>query len=401
MALMRWGFWGCLLPLLAAGVAAAAPAFDAERVDAIDVELAAAIEAGAMPGAVFLLERGEARVLRVAGHRALAPRAEPMREDTVFDAASLTKVMATTPAVLLLADRGLLDLDAPVRTYLADFDGRDAVTVRHLLTHTSGLPAGIPQRPPIRDHADALARACAASPRHHPGTRFTYSDVNFILLGEIVARVAGVPLDVFCERAIFRPLGMADTGFIPDAAMRPRIAPTTRTADGSHLRGIVHDPTARAMGGVAGHAGLFTSMPDVARYARMLLAGGRHGEEIRLFKAETVALMTRAATPDGFAVRRGLGWDIDSPFSRPRGTIFPVGSYGHTGFTGTSLWIDPHSGTFLALLTSRLHPDGRGDVRDLRPRIATLAAAAVADFDFSAVEGAPPALHVFDEPDAD
>lgn len=387
-----------MVTALVAPLVAPARGFVPRRITEIDAELAAAVDAGSAPGAVLWIERDGESVVRAVGLRGVGPPAEAMREDTVFDAASLTKVMATTPAVMLLVERGSIALDAPAARHLPELSGqrRDEITVRQMLTHTSGLRAGIPQRPAIAGHADALARAFAEVPTHPPGGRFLYSDINFILLGEIVARVSGVPLDVFCEREIFRPLGMADTGFNPGAAMHPRIAPTIPLRAGGHLRGIVHDPTARAMGGVAGHAGVFTSMPDVARFARMMLRGGLHGDDVRLFNEASVAQMTTIATPAEFPARRGLGWDIDSPFSRPRGAVFPVGSYGHSGFTGTSLWIDPHSQTIVALLTSRLHPDGRGNIRDLRHRLATLAAAAVEDFDFSAVE-APAPLHVFDE----
>jgi CubicO group peptidase (beta-lactamase class C family) len=394
----RLAWWCTLVPALILPLVSPARGLDPARIAGIDAELAAAIDAGCAPGAVLLIERHGESVIRTTGLRGIGPPAEAMREDTVFDAASLTKVMATTPAVMLLVERGAIALDAPAARHLPELGGRrrDEITVRHLLTHTSGLRAGISQRPAIDGNADALARAFAEAPNHPPGGRFLYSDINFILLGEIVARVSGVPLDVFCEREIFRPLGVADTGFNPCAAMHPRIAPTIPLRAGGHLRGIVHDPTARAMGGVAGHAGLFTSMPDVARFARMMLRGGLHGDDVRLFNERSVAQMTTIATPGGFPVRRGLGWDIDSPFSRPRGAVFPVGSYGHTGFTGTSLWIDPHSQTIVALFTSRLHPDGRGNVRDLRHRLATLAANAAVDFDFSAVESPEP-LHVFDD----
>ncbi len=298
-----------------------------------------------------------------------------MSEDTIFDAASLTKVIATTPSIMLLIEQGRVDLAAPVQRYIAEFtgDGRELITVQHLLTHTSGLPPGIPKEPAWSGYDAAIQRACALVPSPPPGHVFRYSDANFILLGEIVRRVSGESLDAFAQHHVFAPLKMQDTGYKPAPALLPRIAPTERDESGTMLRGVVHDPTSRRMGGVAGHAGLFTSAGDLARYCRMMLNEGSL-DGTRLFKPQTVRLMTSAQTPITLTERRGLGWDIDCKYSKPRGDLFPLGSYGHTGWTGTALWIDPASRSFFVLLTTRLHPDGKGNVRDLYHSVGTLAA---------------------------
>jgi CubicO group peptidase (beta-lactamase class C family) len=217
--------------------------------------------------------------------------------------------------------------------------------------------------------------ACAERPQAPPGERFVYSDINFILLGEVVRTATGEELDRYAAREIFAPLGMVDSGFLPAAELRPRIAPTERVGD-TLLQGIVHDPTARAMGGVAGHAGLFTTAADLARFCRMMLAAGRTPEGRAVLSPTSVAELSRVQTTG--TDRRGLGWDIDTRFSAPRGSLFPAGrSFGHTGFTGTSVWIDPGSDSFVIFLSSRLHPHGKGDVADLRRTLGTLAAEAV------------------------
>jgi CubicO group peptidase (beta-lactamase class C family) len=291
--------------------------------------------------------------------------------------------MATTPAIMWLVEHGQVALDAPVARYIPEFagGGKEAVTVRQLLTHTSGLPPDIETHSDWRGRETAIKMACAENLQSVPGTAFKYSDINFFLLGEIVERVSGEPLEGFTQRRIFGPLKMKDTGYLPAAAKRPRIAPT-EVVNGQPWRGVVHDPTARHMGGVAGHAGLFTTAADAARYARMMLNLGEL-DGARIFQPETVKLMTRVQTPPGISARRGLGWDIDSPYAGPRGSIFPVGSYGHTGWTGGSLWIDPYSKTFVIFLSNRNHPTEAGNVLPLRRRLGTLAAEAVADYDFS------------------
>ncbi|SVC08210.1 uncharacterized protein METZ01_LOCUS261064, partial [marine metagenome] len=332
---------------------------------------------------------------RAYGKASVEPVPALAQRDTIYDVASLTKVVATTPAVMLLHQRGILDINDPVKKFLPEFSkqGRDAVTIRHLLTHASGL------RPDISingwdGHAECITKCVKEVPRAKPDEKFIYSDINFQLLDEIIRRATKQRLDAFCEKEIFGPLRMSDTGYNPPASKHNRVAPTIVT-DGKALLGIVHDPRARKTEGVAGHAGLFTTAPDLARYARMLLQEGEL-DGVRLFKPETVKLMTTVQTPSALSVRRGLGWDIDTGYSSPRGltdgTQFPLGSYGHTGFTGLSIWIDPYSKTFVIFLCNRVHPTENGpSIIPLRRTIGTLAAEAVKGFDFHNVPGALPA----------
>jgi uncharacterized protein YbbC (DUF1343 family)/CubicO group peptidase (beta-lactamase class C family) len=367
-----------------------APAFKASRLAEMESAITNAIAEKNLPGAVLWVERQGLTYHKSLGHRALVPGVESMTEDTIFDAASLTKVIATTPAILLLIERGLLQPDDLVRTHIPEFrgEGTATITLRHLLTHTSGLRAGLPAKPEWSGYESGIALACAETPTNAPGTVFRYSDINFILLGEIVQRVSRRKLHEFVADEVYSRLRMRDTGYLPPASQRSRIAPTEQTTNGM-LRGVVHDPTARRMGGVAGHAGLFTTASDLARYARLLLNQGEL-DGVRLFKPETVKLMTSVQSPEGVLSRRGLGWDIDSPYSRPRGSVFPRGSFGHTGWTGTTLWMDPFSKTFFIFLSNRVHPDGKGNVVPLYLTLGTLAARAVEGFDFNQVQGALP-----------
>jgi CubicO group peptidase (beta-lactamase class C family) len=390
----------CLVPLLALFAFVSCktpeliepprPVFHTEKLAEMDAAVLAAIEEKRLPGGVLWVERSGEIYHKCYGQRALLPESEPMSLDTIFDAASLTKVVATTPAVMLLIERGRMELDAPVARYISEFtgDGRDAITVRHLLTHTSGLRAGISLQPAWQGYDRAVQLAVSEKPNTTPGTAFRYSDVNYILLGELVRKAGGMRLDEFAHWEIFRPLKMHDTGFVPHPSRHARTAPTERSGD-TFLRGQVHDPTARRMGGVAGHAGLFTTSSDLARFARMMLQRGTL-DGVRLFRPETVALMTSVQSPSEVSARRGLGWDIDSPFSGPRGKLFPLGSYGHTGWTGTSMWIDPFSESFIIFLSNRNHPDEKGSVIALRAVLGTLAAEAVNGFDFKNVPGALP-----------
>ena len=340
------------------------------------------------PGGVLWLEHQGASYHKTYGNRSLVPAAEPMTEDTLFDAASLTKVIACTPAVMLLAERGQVNLDERVQTYIPEFkgDGKEAITVRQLMLHLSGLRGDIETSTDWHGQQAAIQKACTEKLLTSPGTSFRYSDINFFLLGEIVQRVSHQPLEEFVAREIYQPLKMTDTGYLPPSAKLPRIAPT-EVVNGKPYRGVVHDPTARHMGGVAGHAGLFTTAPDLARFSRMLLNRGSL-EGVQIFKPETVDLMTSVQTPPSQSSRRGLGWDIDSGYSGPRGKLFPLGSYGHTGWTGTSLWIDPFSQSFVIFLSNRNHPDESGNVGPLRARLGTLAAEAIRDFNFACVPGA-------------
>lgn len=365
-------------------------AFNAAGWSALEAVVEKAANKKNPAGLVVRVEHaGQSRTL-VKGVRALVPAKEEMTEDTVFDAASLTKVVGTAPCVMLLVEQGRVDLEAPVVRYLPEVagEGRELIRVRHLLTHTSGLKPGIPRDPPYMGYSEGIRRAVQSVPDGVPDSFFRYSDVNFILLGELVQRVSGQRLDQFAQKHFFGPLKMNHTGWLPAVQQLPRIAPTERDETGLMLRGVVHDPTARRMGGVAGHAGLFTCVDDLSRYARMHLGGGEL-EGVRVLKRETVEAMHRVQTLATVRERRGYGWDLDSGFSRPRGKIFPLGSYGHTGFTGTSLWVDPYSKSFVIFLSSRLHPDGGGSVRDLYEEVGTAAAQALAGVDF---KKAPPAF---------
>jgi len=362
--------------------------FYPEKLAEMDAAINEAISEGRCPGGVFWFEHRGASYHKAFGNRAVVPDTERMTEDTIFDMASLTKVVACTPAAMLLIQRGQIHLDDLVQRYIPEFTGggKERVTIREVMTHTSGLRGDIETKTDWKGQAAAIEKACQEKLLTPPGTAFRYSDINFFLLGEIVQRVSKMPLEQFVAREIYRPLKMVDTGYLPPASKLPRIAPT-EVVDGKPWRGVVHDPTARHMGGVAGHAGLFSTAADLARYARMLLNLGEF-DGVRIFKPETVRLMTSVQTPDSIGVRRGLGWDIDSGYSGPRGKYFPLGSYGHTGWTGTSLWIDPFSHSFVIFLSNRNHPTEKGNVGPLRAKLGTLAAEAIEDFNFTYVPGA-------------
>ena len=373
-------------------------AWNADKLAALDDAVMAAISSNRTPGAVVWLERHGQVHQGSFGNRAVYPVVESMTVDTIFDAASLTKVLATTPAIMKLVEKGRVDPDRPVSTYIPEFvgGGREGITVGQLLTHTSGLPPGLSRADGWTGYEAAIQRACREALVEPPGSRFRYSDINFILLGEVVHRVSGQMLDQFCAREIYGPLGMKDTRFLPlpaGSTSAPagvdlrRIAPTEKLATGV-LRGVVHDPTSRRMGGVAGHAGLFLTASDLARFCRMMLNGGTLDGH-RVFRPGTVRAMVSVHSPPGLP-RRGWGWDIDSPYAGPRGNRFPIGSYGHSGWTGTSVWIDPFSQTFVILLANRNHPTEDGNVIPLRRQVGTFAAEAVAGFDFDHVPGALP-----------
>ena len=370
------------------GTASAEPSFYPQKLSEIDAAIQQTIAEKGCPGGVLWIEHRGVTYHKAYGSRSLVPEVAPMTEDTIFDLASLTKVVACTPAVMLLVERAQLSLDDKVQKYIPEFtsQGKDAITVRQLLLHISGLRGDIETTSDWHGQAAAIDKACQEHLLSPPGTRFHYSDINFFLLGEIVQRVSHQPLQEFVEREIYQPLKMIDTGYLPSAGKLNRIAPT-EVVRGKPFRGVVHDPTARHMGGVAGHAGLFTTAADLARYARMLLNQGEL-DGSRIFKPETVELMTSVQTPDSLPARRGLGWDIDSGYSAPRGKLFPLGSYGHTGWTGTSIWIDPFSQTFVVFLSNRNHPDESGSVGTLRAQLGTLAAEAIPDFNFAFVPGA-------------
>jgi uncharacterized protein YbbC (DUF1343 family)/CubicO group peptidase (beta-lactamase class C family) len=344
----------------------------------IDEAAVDAVGSGEIPGVVVLVGRGDQIIYRRAwGSRRIVPEHVAMTEDTIFDIASLTKPFGTTLAVMSLVERGHVKLDAPLGRYLREFRGHahDAVTIRRLLTHSAGLPA-IPPDATMRPGFPKAAALLAKLPFDYPpGTAFQYSDTGFILLGEMVRRVSGESLDRYLELHLFRPLGLRDTSFNPGARVRDRIAPT-EFVNGHLLVGEAHDPRARALGGVAGHAGMFSTAADLAKICRMLLDGGALDGK-RVFRTETITTMwSRSLEGNG---SRSLGWDISSSFSGTASPFFPPDSVGHLGFTGTSVWIDPPTRSYLIVLTNRVHPSGGGanKVRELRSRVAAAASAAL------------------------
>jgi CubicO group peptidase (beta-lactamase class C family) len=435
-----------------------------------------AIAAHKLPGAVVVVGYGGKVVFHQAyGSRKLAGEpgldgspapAEPMTEDTIFDMASLTKCLATTTAIMQLYEQGRVRLDDPVQKYLPDFNTandpqRAKVTVRMLLTHTSGEAADVSLKDPWgldrADKAEGIHRAFTMPLKSRPGQVFRYSDINFILLGALIEKVAGEAEDIYVQRNIFAPLGMNDTRYLPptkacgpnqmkgaaiawaptpkgrvqvscpagawSTSLLSRIAPTAHDDESktdssknpdydSLLRGTVHDPTTRRMGGVAGHAGLFSTAHDVSIYAQALLDRLAGRPSTFPLKQATLELMTNPQQPGHTAQQleaandaareaiaktpnitdpllapnypaikgqnlRGFGWDIDTTYSRSRGMIFPVGSFGHTGFTGTTLWMDPGSDTYVILLANAIHPRGNPPISELRGEVATATARAL------------------------
>ena len=345
----------------------------------VDSVIEQSIHDGTIPGAVLLVGHNGVVIYRKAyGNRALEPQREPMTLDTIFDLASLTKVIVTTTAVMQLVEQGKVRLNDPVAKYLPEFaqNGKEDITVRQLLTHYSGLEPDLDLKMGWEGKKTAYRMAFAETPQNPPGSRFSYSDIDFIVVGALVERVSGEALDVYATRHIFSPLKMTRTRFLPPAAWRAgwieKIAPTQYDENEHMLRGVVHDPTARRMGGVAGHAGLFSTADDLAKFAQALLNGGAG-----ILSAASVEKMTQPEQPPSAPVLRGFGWDIDSPFSSNRGDLLPVGGFGHTGFTGTSLWIDPTTETYIILLTNAVHPRGKGNATALRSKVATAVAAAL------------------------
>ncbi|MDV3123527.1 beta-lactamase family protein [Mycobacterium sp. 21AC1] len=416
-----------------------------------------AIAAHRLPGAVVQIGHAGKIVFRQAfGARKLpgepgldgAPApAEPMTEDTIFDLASLTKSVATTTAFMQLYEQGRVQIDEPVQTYLPDFNPADdprraQVTLRMLLTHTSGIAGDLSLDGPWgldkADKAEGIHRALGAWVVFSPGERFHYSDINFILVGAIIEKITDEPLDIYVQHNVFEPLGMDDTHYLPPAkacgphqirgtaiafdhnapaaeqcppgtwntGLLDRIAPTAHDGDtpglnpdyGHLLRGTVHDPTARRMGGVAGSAGVFTTVNDIGRFAQALLDRRAGRPSTFPLTQATVELMTTPQQPGHTPEQldaannaeregnypavagqdlRGLGWDIDTAHSRPRGMIFPVGSFGHTGFTGTTLWMDPGSDTYIVVLANVIHQPGGPPIAKLSGEIATATARAL------------------------
>ncbi|MCT7659038.1 serine hydrolase domain-containing protein [Mycobacterium deserti] len=470
--------------------ASAPPKVPAPDFSAVSRLVREAIAAQRLPGAVVMIgHEGKLVFHQAYGSRKAAGEpgldgsptpAEPMTEDTIFDIASLTKPLATATAIMALHEQGRVEFDDPVQQYLPDFNTggdpqRAKVTVRMLLTHTSGETGDVDLADPWgldrADKAEGIRRALTTPLESAPGERFRYSDINYLLLGAMIETITGLPEDVYAQRRIFAPLGMDETRFLPpDKACGPhtlrgaaiarapategrapvgcpadgwridllsRIAPTARDEEGrgdpdknpdlDHLlRGTVHDTTARRMGGVAGHAGVFSTARDVSIYAQALLdrLAGR-ASKFPLTQA-TLQMMTSPQQPDNapgqldaankaareaLATRpnvadpllapkypaiqgqnlRGLGWDIDTSLSQPRGMVFPVGSFGHTGFTGTSVWLDPGSDTYVIVLANSIHLRGSPPLTSLRGGIATEAARALNLYDSGSPAVSPPA----------
>ena len=363
-----------LLGCAAAGSSAPASTGNSPRLAVLDSIIRDAIQEQQVPGAVVLVwHDGHVVYRRAFGNRSLEPRRETMTADTIFDVASLTKVIATTTAVMQLVERGEVRLNDPVAKYLREFsqNGKDEITVRELMTHHSGLREDLDLTADWRGRDVALRLVGDEKPAFPSGSRFLYSDINFVSLGALVERVSGTPFNEYCLKHIFQPLGMTHTRFLPPAAWLPKIAPTQYDETSHMLRGVVHDPTARRMGGVAGHAGLFSTADDLSKFAQALLNGSP------VLSPLTIAKMTTPQQPPTSQVLRGLGWDIDSPFSSNRGDLLPVGSFGHTGFTGTSIWIDPTTRTFIIILANGVHPRGKGTAVPLRSKVATAVTAAL------------------------
>jgi uncharacterized protein YbbC (DUF1343 family)/CubicO group peptidase (beta-lactamase class C family) len=349
----------------------------------LDSVINQAIREDKIPGAVVLVGHNGQVVYRKAyGNRALLPAKEPMTTDTIFDIASLTKIVATTSGMMKLFEQGRVRMDDPVTKYLPEFqDGMSPITVRDLMTHFSGLRPDLDIDPPWGGNGSGyetgIRKALADKPARPPETKFVYSDINFILAGEIVHRLSGLAENEYLKKILFDPLGMKNTGYLPSPSLKSRIAPTEMQKDGVILRGVVHDPTARYMGGVAGHAGVFSTAEDLGKFCQMILDGGRTSSGEALFSPATITKFTAPATPPNQPVLRALGWDIQSPYSGVRGTLFPIGSFGHTGFTGTSIWLDPSSRTYVVLLTNSVHPHQRKSITPLRGQVATVVAESV------------------------
>lgn len=380
----------------AAGLPHAEPAavgMDAEHLQRIEKIVAQGLAEKRMPGCVVCIGRRGKIVLQAAyGNKQLQPSELPMTTDTVFDMASITKPMATATSVMILVERGQLKLNQRVSSLIPEFaaSGKEEITVFDLLTHQSGL---LPDNK-VADYEDgpekALERICALSLQAPTGTKFIYSDVNYILLGELVRRASGKSVHEFSQEYIFQPLGMRETGYLPREALKSRAAPTEQR-DGHWMQGEVHDPRAFLLGGIAGHAGLFSTAEDIAIYAQMMIQQGEYGGQ-RILAPRTVTTMTRGyrllggsrSTMEGVPANppvflRGLGWDKRSGYSINRGELLSDSAFGHGGFTGTVLWIDPELEMFVIFLSNRVHPDGKGLVNPLAGRIGTVAAGAIRD----------------------
>ncbi len=372
--------WLCVVVLVAMtflfnGLAAAGNGPQAARPasERIDQLMAGAMGKGLIAGGVVLIGNRD-RILfeQPYGRVSADPHSPLVTNDTIFDLASLTKVVATTPAIMKLAEERKLSLVDPLYRWFPELagKGKDEVLVVNLLTHTSGLDDfGLSPLGPMQS---ALDGAAGQKLKGEVGSRFRYADINFILLAELVRRVSGDPLDVYTRRQFYGQLGMNDTMFTPGVALYPRIA-ASPASERSQLVGQPQDSLARLLGGVAGHAGLFSTARDLARFCRMVFDEGML-DGIRVLEERTVRQMTAPYFSRKGQVVRGLGWDIASPFSSPRGNGFSRSSFGHTGYSGTSLWLDPNAGIYVILLTSRLEYNKTHEFSQLRSTMSSLAA---------------------------
>jgi CubicO group peptidase (beta-lactamase class C family) len=354
--------------------------FDSTRLDSVVIYLRTQVDS-AFPGAVVAVGRhGRLALLAAVGHYAQND-ARPVEPETIYDLASLTKVIALTTECILLVDRGRLDLDAPVQRYLPEFRGplKDQVTIRHLLTHSAGLAADLPLFDSTRTRAAALTMVDTAPLLSPPGTQFVYSDLSAIVLMQVVERITGRPFDQVMANDVFTPLAMTATRFVPPKGWRDRIAPTEMDTFFRHrlLVGEVHDESAARLGGVSGNAGLFSNAPDLARFAAWLLdaRAGVPGRGPAVNPELVLRFTTRQELPPGSS--RALGWDTPSPPSSA-GSAPPADAFGHTGYTGTSIWLYPSQDMFVILLTNRVNPT-RANIKILRvrPRVADLVISAI------------------------
>jgi CubicO group peptidase (beta-lactamase class C family) len=372
--------WSCLLVVFVAASAQAQPPTPLEFGN-IDRIMHQALDERLVPGAVIVIGHGGKIVFHKAyGERSLEPTREPMTEDTIFDMASITKVLATSTAAMELYQQGRFRLIDPVAKYLPEFaaNGKEDITIRQLMTHYSGLPDVDPMlKQDWSGKQKGFDLAFSVVPVCPPGSAFIYSDFNFIVMQALIEKLTGMGLDAYTAKYVFAPLGMEHTRFLPPDAWRNKIAPTQYDEQHHMLLGVVHESSARHMGGVAGHAGLFSTANDMAIYAQNLL-DRLQGRPSRFpVNQLTLKEMTTPQQPATGIALRGLGWDIDSPLSGNRGEIFPVGGFGHTGWTGTDIWIDPGSDSYVIFLSSRFHPNGGPNAVPLEGRIANAAAEAL------------------------
>lgn len=368
----------CTLLLNAAVATATSDEFlNAGRATNIDFILENAIAQNLIYGGVVVIGNHEEILYCVArGNISTEASSEPLSEYTAFDIASLTKVIATAPAIMVLLETGVISLNDPISRWFPEFklSGRDEITILHLLTHTSGLDdSALAGNSNI---TTVIQKAAAEKHWKTPGGNFLYADTNFILLAELVQRITGTKLDRFCYDHLYKQLGMSDTTFLPKAERLPNIAPT-RVSSTHFLKGVVQDENARQLGGVAGHAGLFSSAFDISQFARMMLCKGVIDGK-RIFQEQTIAQMTAPHYANKGNVIRGLGWDIKSSYSSPKGSFFSAGSFGHTGYSGSSIWIDPEQDIFVILLTNRVDFSDKRHFNKLRNNISTLASAVFA-----------------------